>query len=166
MEYSLAWASKMEVKLLVTLLSKQHSASGGLRSVLSRASRVKLGVSDLTARGTLRVALRPLLDELPVAGGIKVGCCRLLLQHSCCWSQRGLKGTASRYLDASLCLTGGLQVSFLGSPDFSYDINMLGGGCECACMCAQVQVCATSEGLALPGSCLGAMRLHASTAAC
>jgi hypothetical protein len=78
MEYSFAWASKMEVKLLVTLLSKQQqqlSGRLGLRSVLSRASRVKLGVSDLVARGTLRVALRPLLDELPVAGGIKVGSC-------------------------------------------------------------------------------------------
>ena len=77
MEYSFAWASKMEVKLLVTLLSKQqqHSGRGGLRSMLSRASRVKIGVSDLAARGTLRVALRPLLNELPVAGGVKVGGC-------------------------------------------------------------------------------------------
>lgn len=31
-------------------------------------------MSNLVARGTLRVALKPLLDEIPIAGGIKVPC--------------------------------------------------------------------------------------------
>lgn len=35
----------------------------------------QVGVSNLVARGTIRVAIKPLLDELPVAGGVKVGCC-------------------------------------------------------------------------------------------
>ena len=34
---------------------------------------VQVGVSNLSARGTVRIAIKPLLDELPVAGGVKVG---------------------------------------------------------------------------------------------
>ncbi|EFN58384.1 hypothetical protein CHLNCDRAFT_56823 [Chlorella variabilis] len=49
----------------------------------------EVGVSNLVARGTLRVALKPLLDEIPIAGGIKV--------------------------------------SFMGAPDFSYSTRVLGG---------------------------------------
>ncbi len=62
----------MEAKLLVTMLGKQQSSMSGWRSVLSSAARIRVGVSDLVARGTLRISLKPLLDELPVAGGVKV----------------------------------------------------------------------------------------------
>lgn len=34
---------------------------------------LQVGVSNLSAKGTVRIAIKPLLDELPVAGGIKVG---------------------------------------------------------------------------------------------
>ena len=32
----------------------------------------QVGVSNLSVKGTVRIAIKPLLDELPVAGGIKV----------------------------------------------------------------------------------------------
>jgi hypothetical protein len=33
---------------------------------------VQVGVANLVARGTLRIALKPLLDEIPIIGGVKV----------------------------------------------------------------------------------------------
>lgn len=113
LEASFAWNSKLEAKLLVTLLGGPPRSR--LRSLLSPASRVRVrpggtpagaraagctvspplpvslqapgaqgkalprpspvpqvSVSNLAATGTIRLALRPLLDELPVAGGVKV----------------------------------------------------------------------------------------------
>lgn len=32
----------------------------------------QVGVSNLSVKGTVRIAIKPLLDELPVAGGVKV----------------------------------------------------------------------------------------------
>ncbi|KAL4458138.1 hypothetical protein ABPG75_013003 [Micractinium tetrahymenae] len=100
-EQSFVWDSKMEVKLLVTLLGKAQqvakaqggsgggSAWAGLHSLLSRASRVRVGVSNLAVRGTLRLSLKPLLDDFPFAGSAKV--------------------------------------SLVGTPEFSYQLNVLGG---------------------------------------
>lgn len=42
LEFSFAWASKMEVKLLVTLLGGQRERTNPLRTVLSSVSRVKV----------------------------------------------------------------------------------------------------------------------------
>ena len=50
---------------------------------------MQVGLSDVAVQGTCRLALKPLLDQLPVAGGIKA--------------------------------------SFLGAPDLSYRLNVLGG---------------------------------------
>ncbi|KAL4432777.1 hypothetical protein ABPG77_008103, partial [Micractinium sp. CCAP 211/92] len=99
-EQSFVWDSKMEIKLLVTLLGNAMqlakaggSASGGawaaLQSLLSRASRVRVGVSNLAVRGTVRLSLKPLLDDFPFAAA----------------PRRGLVGT----------------------PEFSYQLNVLGG---------------------------------------
>ncbi|KAI3435577.1 hypothetical protein D9Q98_001642 [Chlorella vulgaris] len=86
-EYSFVWSSKMDVKLLVKLLGKR--SGGGAQSLLAKVVRLKVGVANLVARGTLRIALKPLLDEIPIIGGVKV--------------------------------------SFMGCPDFSYSTRVLGG---------------------------------------
>ena len=47
-----------------------HVAFIGCRSTAAVAV-MQVGVSNLAARGTVRIAIKPLLDELPVAGGVK-----------------------------------------------------------------------------------------------
>lgn len=103
-------------------------------------------MSNLSAKGTVRIAIKPLLDELPVAGGIKVGggslywleifqalagtfhahlsVQQLVLLHrllSCVLLQYGCHATVSsapKFL--SIYCT---QISFLGAPDFHYDMR-------------------------------------------
>ncbi|KAL4458584.1 hypothetical protein ABPG75_013449 [Micractinium tetrahymenae] len=76
---SFAWSSRMEVKLLFSLLPEQQAELqhrlGWLRQVwnlLKQAIVVKIGVKNMVVRGTLRLTLAPLLSDLPVVGAVRL----------------------------------------------------------------------------------------------
>lgn len=88
LEVEFAWASRMDLRMAIRILPDQY-ASGLLGRTLAGATTVRMGVRDMVIRGKARITVRPLLDEIPVAGGLKV--------------------------------------SLMGAPEFSYRTSVLGG---------------------------------------
>eukprot|EP00887_Chlorella_sp_A99_P001553 scaffold8.g1553.t1 len=68
LDCSFIWASKLDVQLGVQFAGTRAS----LWALLSTASTIKIGVRDLVSRGALRIELRPLIDDMPLAGAIKL----------------------------------------------------------------------------------------------
>ena len=68
----------------------------------------------------MRIAVKPLLDELPVAGGVKVraGRCPGGAAAGCC----GVLQPADAKSPPPCA-----QVSLMGTPDFAYKVSTLGG---------------------------------------
>lgn len=106
---------------------------------------VQVGVSNLSARGTVRIAIKPLLDELPVAGGVKVGGDvwpwwphTMVATHHSVVGWRGRRAAAACTCRVRGCCLAApsvvlavqwLQISFLGAPEFRYDMRLVARCC-------------------------------------
>ena len=73
-DMSFSWNSKMEVKLAMKTLESVQSMSSidRILSFLYRTISIKVVVRNLVARGQMRVIASPLLDSIPVVGGVQV----------------------------------------------------------------------------------------------
>lgn len=73
-DIAFSWNSKMEVKIAMKTLEHvgEKSFIDTLLSFLYKTITVKAVVRNLIARGHIRVTLSPLLDSLPVVGGLHI----------------------------------------------------------------------------------------------
>ena len=73
-DMAFTWNSKMEIKLAMKSLESTESKSlvDKMLSVVYRTITVKAVIRNLIARGHIRVTMTPLLDSLPVVGGMHV----------------------------------------------------------------------------------------------
>ncbi|PRW33926.1 kinesin K39 [Chlorella sorokiniana] len=67
LDCSFAWSSRMEVKLLCSLLPEQQAQLQRGHGLLRQ-----IGVKNMAVRGSARLTLAPLLGELPVVGAARV----------------------------------------------------------------------------------------------
>lgn len=73
-DIAFAWNSKMEVKIAMKTLENvsEKSILDRLLSLVYKTITVKAVVRNLIARGHIRVTLSPLMDSLPIVGGVHV----------------------------------------------------------------------------------------------
>ena len=74
-EMDLEWRSEQDVEIELQVLGKDVSSMipDIIEEQLAKLFTMRIGVEDSSVKGTVQLALRPLLYRLPIVGAVQVG---------------------------------------------------------------------------------------------